>query len=104
MPIFGASVWALCPGDADRLAGILAESGTELPRLSPAPRQLQPILSVIPLQIFTHHLALARGINPDLYDLMIRVKWQRSSNIRSDLARSHQLGPVFYSDIRGSAK
>ena len=104
MPIFGASVWALCHGDADRLAGILAESGTELPRLSPAPRRLQPILSVIPLQIFTHPLRWREGSTRISMSLMILVKWQRPSNIRSDLTRRRQLDPVVYSGIKGSVK
>jgi len=47
-------------GDAE-LSALCAETIT-LPRI---PELLTPILAVIPLQLFTYHLALARGTNPD---------------------------------------
>ena len=61
----GASVWAICHGQANSLS----DAGADVLRLPSAPQRLQPILSVIPLQLFTYHLALARGTNPDLFQL-----------------------------------
>lgn len=62
----GASVWAVCHDGAD---ADLAAAGAELLRLPSALRRAQPILSIIPLQLFTYRLALARGANPDLFRL-----------------------------------
>lgn len=54
------------------VVGIVEEGDTELSALSAhtvrlprIPELLTPILSVVPLQLFTYHLALHRGINPD---------------------------------------
>ncbi len=69
----GAPVWAVCHGHADELAA----AGAEVLRL-PSPARpvepilgaalrVEPILGVIPLQLFTYHLALARGTHPDLF-------------------------------------
>jgi glucosamine--fructose-6-phosphate aminotransferase (isomerizing) len=54
------------------VVGIVEEGDSELSALCahtvslpPVPEVLTPILSVVPLQLFTYHLALQRGINPD---------------------------------------
>ena len=54
------------------VVGIVEEGDSELSALCahtvtlpPIPELLTPILSVVPLQLFTYHLALHRGINPD---------------------------------------
>ena len=47
-------------GDAE-LSALCAHTVT-LPAL---PEPLTPILAVVPLQLFTYHLALERGANPD---------------------------------------
>ena len=66
-----APVWALMSEpstDAERqTAGAIVAAGARiftLPRCRP---ELMPIVSVIPLQLFTYHLALARGRHPDLF-------------------------------------
>lgn len=61
----GAPVWAICPGQSDALA----EAGADVLQIPAGPPRLRPILSVIPLQLFTYHLALARGTQPDLFQL-----------------------------------
>jgi glucosamine--fructose-6-phosphate aminotransferase (isomerizing) len=57
----GAAVLALAAEDDRELAGL----ATETIALPPTPEMLSPILAVVPLQLFTYHLALARGVNPD---------------------------------------
>ena len=54
------------------VVGIVEEGDRELSALCaetialpPIPELFTPILSVVPLQLFTYHLALARGTNPD---------------------------------------
>ena len=54
------------------VVGIVEEGDTELSALCahtmtlpPLPELLTPILAVVPLQLFTYHLALQRGANPD---------------------------------------
>jgi glucosamine--fructose-6-phosphate aminotransferase (isomerizing) len=54
------------------VVGLVEEGDTELQRLCaetialpPMPELLTPILAVVPLQLFTYHLALLRGANPD---------------------------------------
>lgn len=54
------------------VVGIVEEGDTELSArcvetiaLPPIPELLTPILAVVPLQLFTYHLALRRGCNPD---------------------------------------
>ena len=59
----GAPVWALCHAEPDELEA----AGAEVLRLPRASLRIEPILSVIPLQLFTYHLALARGTHPDLF-------------------------------------
>ena len=61
----GAPVWALCHAQSDELEA----AGAEVLRLPAASLRIEPILSVIPLQLFTYHLALARGTHPDLFQL-----------------------------------
>jgi glucosamine--fructose-6-phosphate aminotransferase (isomerizing) len=58
----GAPVLALADGE-DRELGSLAEHTVALPR---TPELLSPIPAVVPLQLFAYHLALRRGVNPDV--------------------------------------
>ncbi len=58
----GAPVVALAHED-DAVAGALA---TETIALPPVPELLSPILAIVPLQLFTYHLAVVRGANPDV--------------------------------------
>jgi glucosamine--fructose-6-phosphate aminotransferase (isomerizing) len=48
--------------EGDRDLSALCATTITLPAI---PELLTPILSVVPLQLFTYHLALARGCNPD---------------------------------------
>jgi glucosamine--fructose-6-phosphate aminotransferase (isomerizing) len=57
----GAPVVALVR-EGDREIASLAAETIALP---PVPELLSPILAVVPLQLFTYHLALKRGVNPD---------------------------------------
>ena len=44
--------------------------GLERPRvfgLPELPELISPLLSVVPVQILAYHMAVARGINPDLF-------------------------------------
>ena len=59
----GTPVWALTNRHDDGLA----ESGAVTFPLPDCPGWLMPIASVVPLQLFTYHLALARGTHPDLF-------------------------------------
>ena len=59
----GAPVWAL----SNRPEGGLADAGARVFQLPHCPSMLTPIVSVVPLQLFTYHLALARGTHPDLF-------------------------------------
>ena len=61
----GAPVWAIAHARADALS----EAGADVLRMPPTPPRLQPLISVITLQLFAYHLALARGANPDLFQL-----------------------------------
>lgn len=58
----GAPVIALADGE-DRELKALATHTVALPR---TPELLSPILAVVPLQLFAYHLALRRGVNPDV--------------------------------------
>lgn len=58
----GAAVLALGAEDDRELAGL----ATETIALPPVPELLSPILAVVPLQLLTYHLALHRGVNPDI--------------------------------------
>src|SRR5262245_14850124 len=57
----GAPVLALVRDD-DREISALAEETIAIPEVS---ELLSPILTVVPLQLFTYHLALQRRVNPD---------------------------------------
>ncbi len=57
----GAALVALAPEDDRDLAAL----ATETIAIPPVSELLSPILTVVPLQLFTYHLALARGVNPD---------------------------------------
>ncbi len=57
----GAPVVALVREDDREIAGLAAET-IAIPETS---ELLSPILTVVPLQLFTYHLALRRGVNPD---------------------------------------
>ncbi len=59
----GAPVWAL----SSRPDAALSEAGARVFPLPDCPPMLTPIASVVPLQLFTYHLALARGKRPDLF-------------------------------------
>ena len=57
----GAPVVALVREDDRAIAPLAAETIA----IPPVSELLSPILTVVPLQLFTYHLALARGVNPD---------------------------------------
>ena len=57
----GAPVIALAREDDREIASL----ATETIAIPPVPELLSPILTVVPLQLFTYHLALVRGVNPD---------------------------------------
>ena len=59
----GTPVWAL----TNRVDDGLADAGAIAFPLPDCPPYLMPIASVVPLQLFTYHLALARGTHPDLF-------------------------------------
>lgn len=59
----GAPVWALVQ-EGDRLLTDLATESFTLPQL---PDFWSPFVYVLPLQLFTYYLALARGTHPDLF-------------------------------------
>ena len=57
----GAPVVALVREDDRAIAPLAAETIA----IPPVSELLSPILTVVPLQLFTYHLALRRGVNPD---------------------------------------
>ena len=59
----GTPVWAL----TNRQDDALANAGAVIFPLPDCSGYLMPIASVVPLQLFTYHLALARGTHPDLF-------------------------------------
>ncbi len=59
----GTPVWA----PSNRTDSGLADAGARIFPLPDCPPTLMPIASVVPLQLFTYHLALARGKHPDLF-------------------------------------
>ena len=75
----GAPVWAL----SNRPDGGLAEAGARVFRLPLSASYLNPIASVVPLQLFTYHLALARGTHPDLFQQ--DVAGQAAARVHYDL-------------------
>ena len=59
----GAQVWCLVQeGDT-----LLSDIGTERFTLPVVPEFWSPLVYVLPLQLFTYYLALARGAHPDLF-------------------------------------
>ena len=75
----GAPVWAL----SNRPDDGLAEAGARVFPLPGTPSYLTPIASVVPLQLFTYHLALARGTHPDLFQQ--DVPGQAAARVHYDL-------------------
>jgi glucosamine--fructose-6-phosphate aminotransferase (isomerizing) len=59
----GTPVWAL----SNRTDSELADASARIFPLPDTPSYLAPIASVVPLQLFTYRLALARGTHPDLF-------------------------------------
>jgi glucosamine--fructose-6-phosphate aminotransferase (isomerizing) len=57
----GAPVVALVREDDTELAALAAETIA----IPPVGELLSPILTIVPLQLFTYHLALVRRVNPD---------------------------------------
>lgn len=57
----GAPLIALVREDDREIAGLAAETIA----MPPVDELLSPILAIVPLQLFTYHLALSRGVNPD---------------------------------------
>ena len=75
----GAPVWAL----SNRPDGGLGEASARIFRLPITPWYLTPIASVVPLQLFTYHLALARGTHPDLFQQ--DIPGQAAARVHYDL-------------------
>ena len=72
----GASVWALVQeGDT-----LLSDLCTERFTVPAVPEFWSPIVYVVPLQLFTYYLAVARGAHPDLF---------QQNNPRQAAARRH---------------
>ena len=72
----GAPVWALVQeGDT-----LLSDLATESFALPPVPDFWSPFVYILPLQMFTYYLALARGTHPDLF---------QQDNSRQAAARRH---------------
>ena len=59
----GAPVWALVQEGDEELASL----ATKTFPMSPLPELWTPITAVVPLQLFTYHLAIHRGKHPDLF-------------------------------------
>jgi glucosamine--fructose-6-phosphate aminotransferase (isomerizing) len=55
-------VLLLAPEEDRELAGLAAET-IALPEVD---ELLSPILTIVPLQLFAYHLAVRRGVNPDI--------------------------------------
>ena len=75
----GTPVWAL----SNRQDDGLVETGARIFPLPDTPTCLTPIASVVPLQLFTYHLALARGTHPDLFQQ--DVPGQAAARVHYDL-------------------
>ena len=75
----GAPVWAL----SNRPDDGLADTGARVFPLPDCPAMLTPIASVVPLQLFTYHLALARGTHPDLFQQ--DIPGQAAARVHYDL-------------------
>ena len=59
----GAPVWALVQEGDEDLASLASASFP----MKPLPELWSPLACVVPLQLFTYHLALQRGKHPDLF-------------------------------------
>ena len=75
----GTPVWAL----SNRTDSELADAGARIFPLPDTPSYLAPIASVVPLQLFTYHLSLARGAHPDLFQQ--DVPGQAAARVHYDL-------------------
>ena len=75
----GTPVWAL----SNRPDSELADAGARIFPLPDTPSYLAPIASVVPLQLFTYHLSLARGAHPDLFQQ--DVPGQAAARVHYDL-------------------
>lgn len=75
----GAPVWTLSSRPEDGLA----DAGARVFPLPHCPAMLTPVLSVVPLQLFTYHLALARGTHPDLFQQDVPL--QAAARVHYDL-------------------
>ena len=58
----GAPVVALVREDDREIAGLAAET-IALPEVD---ELLSPILAIVPLQLLAYHIAVRRGVNPDI--------------------------------------
>ena len=74
-----APVWAL----SNRPDDGLADAGARVFPLPDCSPMLTPIASVVPLQLFTYHLALARGTHPDLFQQ--DIPGQAAARVHYDL-------------------
>ncbi|MDE2845067.1 MAG: SIS domain-containing protein [Chloroflexota bacterium] len=59
----GAPVWALVQEGDEELSALATNSFA----MRPLPELWSPLAAVVPLQLFTYHLALHRGRHPDLF-------------------------------------
>ena len=75
----GAPVWAI----SNRPDAGLTDAGARVFALPDTPSTLTPIASVVPLQLFTYHLALARGTHPDLFQQ--DIPGQAAARVHYDL-------------------
>ena len=72
----GAPVWALVQEGDEELSSLATASFA----MRPLPELWSPLAAVVPLQLFTYHLALHRGKHPDLF---------QQDNPRQAAARTH---------------
>ena len=80
----GAPVWALSSRPDDGLPeSALSDAGARVFPLPDTPAYLTPIVSVVPLQLFTYHLALAHNTHPDLFQQ--DVPEQAAARVHYDL-------------------
>ena len=75
----GAPVWAISNRGDDELT----DAGARIFPLPDTPSYVTPITSVVPLQLFTYHLALARGTHPDLFQQ--DIPGQAAARVHYDL-------------------
>ena len=59
----GTPTWALVGRGDEDLSGL----ATDMLALDPLPERWSPMVYVVPLQLLTYHVALARGCNPDVF-------------------------------------